>query len=240
MRIARRPSGACADHSQRAASTRTASCASSTGLSSGSHGSGAAPAGTSNRPAQLTPSTANKVHCSGVRIGSKRSPSGTVSQRQRNSATAVTSSHGSSIRARPHPCASAKRSASHRQASDTTDGHSNHHRNCAASDVRSSPARRHHRLRTPSSANTAQASAPYPANGWSCTSACHSANGNAASTIASVVSTCARAGQRRCISAASQPVTAAAISSASGSLRCATKRRISWLTLPSHHSRPHR
>ncbi|MNV19487.1 hypothetical protein D3C71_1103520 [compost metagenome] len=159
-RMPRTPPGPCADHSQRAARASTASCASSIGLSSGSHGSGAAEAGSASRHTQPRPSTANRVAVSAVRRRSKRGPSGSASHGQRSNAIALTSSHGSNASASDQPCASAKRSASQMQASDTTVGHSSHQVNCAASALRSWPPRRHHRLRTPSAANTAQASAP--------------------------------------------------------------------------------
>lgn len=55
----------------------------------------------------------------------------------------------------------------------------------------------------------------------------------------SVVNTSARAGMRRCTSAAIQAVTATTPSNASGRLSAAAKRLISWLATPSHHSRPH-
>ena len=93
------------------------------------------------------------------------------------------------------------------------------------------------RLRMPSTANDQ----PRPRRHCRRTAArarriCHSASGTAEASAASVVNASALAGRRRCTSAASQPVSAAKASSASGSSRWPTKRQ----DLVQRHCRPTR
>ena len=139
---------------QRKASTSAASCASSIGFSSGSHGSGVAAPASNSETSHHSPSTANSTANRRPRQPSKRSPSGIDSQRQRNSANAATSNHGNATSAtcQPSPKASTC-SGSHDSNRLATSGHTSHQVNCAAAAVGlSPPSRRHSRLRMPSAA----------------------------------------------------------------------------------------
>ncbi len=64
------------------------------------------------------------------------------------------------------PPASQKRLPRYQDSSDSTVGHSSHQASCAAPAMASPAARKHSRLRTPNAANSGQAHAPWPANGW--------------------------------------------------------------------------
>ncbi|KAG0906793.1 hypothetical protein G6F52_014096 [Rhizopus delemar] len=79
---------------------------------------------------------------------------------QRHSDSAAISSHGSVNNSSVQPCASPASPPPQRASSESRDGHSSHHRNCAMRATVLPPWRRHSNVRTPSAANSAQASAP--------------------------------------------------------------------------------
>src|SRR5207342_1356265 len=138
--------GAEAVASHTADNTIVASCTSSIGLATGTHGNGALAPATNRLLVQPRPISTNTVVVNALRLRSNSSCSGAASHAQRWRLATAMANHGNETAATTQPSSRSNSFAAQPKASDNTLGHTSHHANCAFAATRCCAPRRQARL----------------------------------------------------------------------------------------------